>query len=253
MSRIVITGASSGLGQEIKFALQGDNAQTTHEVLDFSYPVYDVRSPIDCEAFLDHHCPPGEKRKRSIDVLINCAGVSPLSFIENAKDEDWNAIMDTNCKGIFNMTRAAIPYLSARGPDGRKYRPFDKSEGGTIINIGSTAAWTPMTCTHIYNASKAAVHMMTRQMARELKPRHGIDVFAIAPNVLEGTGISNSVKSQVPGLRGWTEEEAEAKQASMIPNGVPTPPKAVAEFIAFLLQNKERHKYLTGCIIPYGA
>ncbi len=151
------------------------------------------------------------------------------------------------------MTRAAIPYLSAQGPDGRKYRPFDKSEGGTIINIGSTAAWTPMTCTHIYNTSKAAVHMMTRQMARELKPRHGIDVFAIAPNVLEGTGISNSVKGQVPDLRGWTEEEAEAKQASMIPNGVPTPPKAVAEFIAFLLSSKERHKYLCGCIVPYGA
>lgn len=225
MSRIVITGASSGLGLAIKCVLD----RRSHDVIGFSYPDFDVKDFAICKDFMQRIGP--------IDVLINCAGVSPLSWIDEATDSEWENIMDTNCKGIFNMARAAIPFLS----------------GGTILNIGSTAAWTPMTCTHIYNASKAAVHMMTRQMARELKPRHGIDVFAIAPNVLEGTGISESVKAAVPVLRDWTTEEAAARQAAMIPNGVPTPPRVVAEFIAYLLQDKEHHKYLTGCIVPYGA
>ncbi len=252
MSRIVITGASSGLGLAIKYALEGDTAQATHQVFGFSYPVLDVRSMNDCRQFLQDIC--GDQRhNRSIDVLINCAGVSPLNWIDEATDYEWDHIMDTNCKGVFNMTRAAIPYLSAKGPDGRKYRPFDTSEGGTILNICSTAAWTPMTCTHIYNASKAAVHKMTRQMARELKPRHDIDVFGVAPNQLADTFITDSVNAAVPVLRGWTKEEAEAKQKSMAPAGKATPTSVVADFIAFLLKNKESHRYLTGSILQYGA
>ena len=191
--------------------------------------------------------------QRSIDVLINCAGISPLEWIENGTDDQWDNIFDTNCKGIYNMTRAALPYLSAKEGYGRRYNAFGGGYGGTILNIGSTAAYTPMTTTHIYCASKAAVHMQTLQMARELKPRHDIDVFAIAPNVLEGTGISKSVQAQVPGLRGWTAEDAEAMQKKMTPAGQRTPPIRVAELIAYLLQSKEHHKYLTGTIIPYGA
>ncbi len=247
MSRIVITGGSSGLGAAIVAALAGK-----HEVLDFSLPLHNIRNLEDCKVFMAEACFYKEGQ-RSIDILINCAGVSPLEWIENVSEEEYISVLDTNVKGTFNMIQAALPYLSAKDDFGRRYKPFGGSEGGTILNICSTAAWTPMTCTGAYNTSKAAVHMMTLQMARELKPRHDIDVFGIAPNQLAGTGITNYVNARVPELRGWTPEDAEKKQKSLAPAGEATPPEAVAEFIAFLLQDKNHHKFLTGSIIPYGA
>ena len=135
------------------------------------------------------------------------------------------------------MTRAALPFLS----------------GGTILNICSKTAFVPMTCTHIYNASKAAVHMQTLQMARELKPKYDITVFGVGPNDMEATGMSNMVDDVVPNLRGWTKEYAEEYAAKNRPAGAPTPPALIAEFIAYLLQDKQHHRFLTGAIIPYGV
>ncbi len=122
-----------------------------------------------------------------------------------------------------------------------------------MVNVSSKSAFVPFTTSHIYNASKAAIHMMTLQMARELRPRHGITVFGIGPNDMEGTGMSNYVEEVVPGLRGWTKEYADAYAAKARPAGAPTPPALIAEFLAYLLQDKEHHRFLTGAIIPYGV
>ncbi len=249
MSRIVITGASSGLGAAISEALNRDG----HSVYGFSLPDHDVRDFEDCKDFLAHVCKFKDSGERKIEVLINCAGISPLSWIEYATDGEWDDTFGVNCKGVFNMTRAALHYLSAKPDFGRRYQPFGGGEGGTILNIISTAAFNPMTCSHIYNASKAALLMMTRQMARELKPRHDIDVIGICPNKIEGTEMTKYVEAAVPGLRGWTEEYAKEYERKAIPAGAPTPPEAIADFVAFLLKNKERHKFMTGAIIPYGV
>ena len=157
-----------------------------------------------------------------IDILINNAGVNLIDWLENFEEDMWDKVMDTNAKGIYLMTKACLPSLI-------------KSKG-TVVNIVSNAA-----------------HIMTLQLARELTKKHGITVFGIAPNKLSGTGMSDSIDEQVVKTRGWTKEYAQEYQLNGLLAGEETPPERLAEFIAFLLQSKEHHKYLTGCILPYGA
>jgi len=171
------------------------------------------------------------------DCIINNAGVNFIDWLENTPATEWDRVMDTNAKSIFNMARTFSNHL--------------ETKQGTMINITSNAAWMPMTNSICYNASKAAAHMMTLQLARELSPR-GICVFGIAPNKLAGTGMSKYIEGKVCDLRGWSPEAAASYQLKALPAGAETPPAIVAEFVAFLLGSRENHRYLTGTIIPYG-
>lgn len=223
MSNILITGSGKGLGKAMKDELEKQG----HNILG-----YDINDGNDVT-----------KAKISgsinIDVLINNAGVNLIDWLENFTEDMWDKVMDVNAKGIYMMSRACLPSLI--------------KNRGTILNIVSNAAHMPMTCSLAYNASKGAAHIMTLQMARELTKKHGITVFGIAPNKLSGTGMSKSIDEQVVKTRGWTKEHAQQYQLNGLLTGEETPPQRLAEFIAYLLQSKEHHKYLTGCILPYGA
>ena len=223
MSNILITGSGKGLGKAMKDELEKQG----HNILG-----YDINDGNDVT-----------KAKISgsinIDVLINNAGVNLIDWLENFTEDMWDKVMDVNAKGIYMMSRACLPSLI--------------KNRGTILNIVSNAAHMPMTCSLAYNASKGAAHIMTLQMARELTRRHGITVFGIAPNKLSGTGMSKSIDEQVVKTRGWANDYARQYQLDGLLTGEETPPQRLAEFIAYLLQSKEHHKYLTGCILPYGA
>lgn len=223
MSNILITGTGKGLGKAMKEEL------TNQGHLVHSYNLedgFDIRK-TNSIAF------------PSIDILINNAGINLIDWLENFEEDMWDEVMDTNAKGIYMMTKACLPLLI-------------KSKG-TVLNIVSNAAHMPMTCSLAYNASKGAAHIMTLQLARELTKKYGITVFGIAPNKLSGTGMSESIDNQVVKTRGWTKEYAQNYQLNGLLTGKETPPEKVAEFVAFLLQSKEHHRYLSGCILPYGA
>lgn len=223
MSKILVTGGGAGLGKAIVNALQRDG----HEVI-----VFDRKHGADVRR------PAGPVPER-LDVLINCAGVNITGWLENFSEAQWDQVMDVNAKGIFKMTQWALPELA-------KTR-------GTVLNIVSNASHMPMTTSLAYNASKGAAHIMTLQLARELTKKHGITVFGISPNKLKGTEMSKDIEEQVVTHRGWTKEYAEQYQLNALLAGEETDPVQLAEFIAFLLNNKPRHKYLTGCVLPYGA
>tara|TARA_R110000824_G_scaffold40192_9_gene120736 strand:+ start:81 stop:773 length:693 start_codon:yes stop_codon:yes gene_type:complete len=230
MSRILITGSSKGLGLALAETLRSQG----HTVYGFDINNGgDVRNPT----FVDID---GSQRTiPEIDVLINNAGVNVINWLEDFEEEDWDKVMDTNAKGIYMMSKACLPMLA-------------KNEG-TIVNIVSNAAHMPMTCSLAYNASKAAAHIMTLQLARELTKKHNITVFGIAPNKLSGTGMSDAIDEQVVATRGWSKEYAQEYQLNGLLTGKETPPILLAEFMAYLLQSKKHHEYLTGCILPYGA
>ena len=224
MSNILITGTGKGLGKDMKEELEKQG----HSIIDYNLEDgNDVRTTKDLIMW------------ENIDVLINNAGVNLIDWLENFEEDMWDKVMDTNAKGIYMMTKACLPSLIRRK--------------GTILNIVSNAAHMPMTCSLAYNASKGAAHIMTLQLARELTKKHGITVFGIAPNKLKGTGMSDAIDDQVVKTRGWTKEYAQQYQLNGLLTGEETPPQRLAEFVAFLLQSKEHHKYLTGCILPYGA
>lgn len=221
---VLITGSGSGLGEALTTALWNKS------VLPFDHNAgSDVRDPMRTYG----ECP------ESVDVLINCAGVNKTNWLENVTDAEWDDVMDTNAKGIFKMTQWALPSLI-------KHK-------GVVVNIVSNAAHVPMTCSAAYNASKGAAHILTLQLARELTKKYGITVFGVAPNKMAGTGMSRDIEGQTVALRGWTPEQAAAYQLAALLPGEETPPQAVAEFIAFLLSDRSRNKYLSGTVIPYGA
>tara|TARA_R100001443_G_scaffold44987_1_gene57961 strand:+ start:8025 stop:8699 length:675 start_codon:yes stop_codon:yes gene_type:complete len=224
MSNILITGTGKGLGKAMKEELEKQG----HSIIDYNLEDgNDVRITKDLIMW------------ENIDVLINNAGVNLIDWLEDFEEDMWDKVMDTNAKGIYMMTKACLPSLIRRK--------------GTVLNIVSNAAHMPMTCSLAYNASKGAAHIMTLQLARELTKKHGITVFGIAPNKLKGTGMSDAIDDQVVKTRGWTKEYAQQYQLNGLLTGEETPPQRLAEFVAFLLQSKEHHKYLTGCILPYGA
>lgn len=226
----LVTGGASGLGKLIAMRL-GDEG--FRRVLFDSKHGDDVRNPGDLVASLKAL---GFDR---LDVLINCAGVNQIDWLENFTEAQWDQVVDTNAKGIFMMTRAALPLL--------------KASKGTVLNIVSNASHMPMTCSAAYNASKGAAHILTLQLARELTKKYGITVFGISPNKLAGTGMSADIDKQVCATRGWTPEFARDYQLKSLLTGEETPPELVAEFVAFLLAKPERHKFLSGCVLPYGA
>lgn len=224
MSNIIVTGGDAGLGAAIVDALRKDG----HTVL-----VYDIKQGLDVL-----NPDPVLALTFRVDVLINCAGVNKINWLQNVTEQDWDHVMDVNVKGIFKMTQAFLPNLL--------------KTKGTVLNIASNAAHMPMRCSAAYNASKGAALILTKQLARELTGQ-GVTVFSVSPNKLRGTEMSDSIDRQVVATRGWTMEEAQRYQLAGLLTGEETPPEAVAEFIAFLLQDKEHHKYLSGCDIPYGA
>lgn len=225
MAHILVTGSASGLGLELVHQLRDEG----HSVYEYDIvDGYDVCAPS-----------PELKKLKQLDILINCAGINLIDWLENFTPDQWDAVMDVNAKGIYMMTRALLPLLI----DSR----------GTVLNIVSNAAHMPMTCSLAYNASKGAAHIMTLQLARELTKKHGITVFGVAPNKMSDTGMSRSIDDQVVATRGWNKEYAQQYQLNGLLCGEETDPRLVAEFICFLLQDKRHHKHLTGCILPYGA
>jgi NAD(P)-dependent dehydrogenase (short-subunit alcohol dehydrogenase family) len=218
----IITGGASGLGLELCKAIPDAIS-------------WDLKNGVDVSSWADVH--EAAKDVGPIDVLINCAGVNYIDWFEDLTPNGFEYVMAVNAMGIFNCTHALL----------------SKLRNGTVCNIISNAAHMPMRASLAYNASKAAAAMMTRQMAHELWPWHYITVFGVSPNRLAGTQMSKDVTKRVAQIRDWTLREAQSKQLVAMPIGEETPPALVAEFIAFLLSSKERHKYLHGCIIPYGS
>ena len=106
-----------------------------------------------------------------IDILVNNAGVTRDNILPRLKDEDWDAVIDTNLKGAFNTIRAA-----ARG--------MMKRRSGRIINVSSVVGLTGNKGQSNYAASKAGLVGLTKAIARELASR-GILVNAIAPGYID--------------------------------------------------------------------
>lgn len=222
MSRILVTGGASGLGAALVDLLRADG----HDVIS-----YDIANGVDVVA------PFQLGDLGTLDVLINCAGVNRINWLEQVTDDEWDLVMNTNVKGIFKMTQACLPMLRA--------------SKGTVVNIVSNAAHMPMRCSAAYNASKGAALILSKQLARELIS-DGITVFSVSPNKLRDTGMSNDIDRQVVATRGWSIEEAQRYQMAGLLTGQETDPVACAEFITFLLSTKQRHQALAGCDIPYG-
>lgn len=177
----VITGASSGIGKSIaeelskkgcKVALASRSVDKLKEIgkgLSQSFEVeLDVTSDKSVhEAFekiYDHF--------GRIDILVNSAGVMPLTYLKNEKLEDWLQTIEVNVKGTLRCIHAVLPEMK-------------KQNSGHIINIASVDGKEIFEGGAVYGASKAAVIELSKAMRMELSPDFNIRVTSIEPGTVE--------------------------------------------------------------------
>ncbi|MEM0899084.1 MAG: SDR family oxidoreductase [Pseudomonadota bacterium] len=117
----------------------------------------------------------------SIDLVVNNAGlIDPIARIEDSDPQAWSKFVDVNLKGVYNCVRAAIPHMKSGG-------------GGTIINISSGAATSALEGWSHYCASKAAVLMLTRMIAKE-ESENSIRAVGLSPGTV-ATDMQVAIKS----------------------------------------------------------
>jgi 3-oxoacyl-[acyl-carrier protein] reductase len=189
----LVTGGSRGIGRAIveRFAGEGaavtffyrGNTQAAEDVVaklreaghDVHAEQVDVTDAAACakavEALAD--------RAERIDILVNNAGVIRDNPLTGLEDDDIRVVLDTNVGGVFNVTRAVVPYMVMQ-------------RAGRIVNLSSVAGDKGGRGQSNYAASKGAINALTRALAVELAPRN-IRVNAVAPGVID-TEMSKDVR-----------------------------------------------------------
>jgi 3-oxoacyl-[acyl-carrier protein] reductase len=126
------------------------------------------------------------KEHGALHVLVNNAGITRDTLSMRMKDDDWDAVLDTNLKAVFRVSRAAI-------------RPMMKQRYGRMINITSVVGASGNPGQANYAAAKAGVAGMTRSLARELGSR-GITVNCVAPGFIETDMTKSLTEAQTGAL-----------------------------------------------------
>jgi NAD(P)-dependent dehydrogenase (short-subunit alcohol dehydrogenase family) len=165
----------------------------------------------------------------SLDILVNNAGATWGAPLEEFPQSGWDRVIGTNVEGIFHLTVGLLPALRAAASDEQPAR---------VINIGSIDGLrAPVLDNFSYSASKAAVHMLTRHLAKRLAPDH-ITVNAIAPGPFE----SKMTAFMLSGDQGRETVE------QMVPLRRIGRPDDAAGLTIFLASRAG--SYLTGAVIP---
>lgn len=231
----LVTGGSRGIGRAICLRLAREGAtvvvnyvsseKAAREVVEAisaaggraSTVQADVSKPAEAEAMVDSVV----KEFGALDILVNNAGITRDGLVMRMSESDWDAVLDTNLKGAFICTKAAL-------------RSMMRRRSGRIVNVSSVAGLMGNAGQANYSASKAGVIGFTRAVAREVASRN-ITVNAVAPGYIE-TDIWSSVS-----------EQARSGLMQLIPMGRAGQPEEVAEVVAFLASDAAR--YMTGQVL----
>jgi NAD(P)-dependent dehydrogenase (short-subunit alcohol dehydrogenase family) len=179
----VVTGGNRGLGLAFTRALAQagarvgivarDDAKTADAIRGLPEGVHGFHADVRSRADVERVVPEIVSVLGGVDILVNNAGACVHAPALEVTDEDWSEVVTTNLTGVWNCCQAFGRHMAAGG-------------GGTIVNIGSMSGmivnrpqWQPA-----YNASKAAVHHLTRSLAAEWAPL-GIRVNALAPGYVK--------------------------------------------------------------------
>jgi NADP-dependent 3-hydroxy acid dehydrogenase YdfG len=190
----IVTGASSGIGYATSLALSksgirvavgarrmdrlqeleeqivknhGEGGRGVEEQEIFIQRKLDVTSKSDCDSFVNTVV----RRWGRVDILINNAGLMPLSYFKNCKIEEWEQMIDVNIKGVLYCTSAVIPYM------------LDK-KSGHIVNISSLAGRIVFAGGSVYCATKHAITAFSEGLRKELSPEYNIRVTCVEPGAV---------------------------------------------------------------------
>ena len=227
----IVTGASSGMGREIAALYAREGAKVlavarraerleslAAETKDYSGQIIAHTADMYDSAQVQGMVDAAIAHFGKLDILVNNAGITRDTLAMRMKDEEWDAVIDTNLKAVFRMSRAAI-------------KPMMKQRQGRIISITSVVGASGNPGQANYAASKAGVAGMSRALARELGSR-GITVNSIAPGF-----ISTDMTADLP-------EEQQKALLAQIPLGHLGKPQDIAHAVAFLASPQAA--YITG-------
>jgi len=231
----VITGSSRGIGRAIALKLASlgakvvvnyrTNAEAAQEVVEAieaqggqAIAVQaDVRDADDAKrlikAALDNY--------GRLDILVNNAGTTRDMLLMRMSEEDWDLVINTNLKGAFNCTKAAM-------------RPMMKQRYGRIVNITSVAGLAGNPGQANYSAAKAGLVGFTKALAKEVGSRN-ITVNAVAPGY-----IPTDLTASLP-------QELVEKAIEMTPLGRAGTPEDIANAVAFLVSDEA--SFITGVVL----
>jgi len=192
---VIITGASSGIGYATALSLAKEGAklvvgarrtdrleslvkaieENNGEIL---AQKLDVTKKSDCDDLVNTAI----KKWGKVDVLVNNAGLMPLSFVKNLKVDEWDQMIDVNIKGVLYCTAAVLPHMR-------------EAKSGHIINISSVAGRIVFPAGSVYCATKHAVTAFSEGLRQELSPRNNIRVTTIEPGVV-ATELTNTITDE---------------------------------------------------------
>ena len=216
---VIVTGASSGIGYATALELSKAGAKVAagarrvekletlkNEVQKHGGEIIvkklDVTKKEDCDSFINLVT----KKWNRIDILINNAGIMPLSFFKNLKISEWEQMIDVNLKGVLYCTAAVIPYMMT-------------NKSGHIVNISSVAGRIVFPAGSVYCATKHAVTAFSEGLRQELSQRYNIKVTCIEPGVVS-TELPNTITDK--SLESFVEsvKEMESLNADDIANAI---------------------------------
>lgn len=229
----LVTGASRGIGRAIALRLAEDGANVAviyagsadkaeavvNEITALGVNAKAYRCNVADSAAVNETVKAVTNDLGKIDILVNNAGITRDGLMLRMKDEDFDAVLDTNLKGAFNMIRAC-------------YSGFIRKKSGRIINISSVSGIMGNAGQANYSASKAGVIGLTKSVARELASR-GITCNAVAPGFIQ-TDMTENLGDNNPLL-------------NSIPLGRMGKPEDIAAAVAFLASDSAA--YITGEVL----
>jgi len=236
----LVTGAGSGIGRAIAFALAREGARVAVSDLDLAraqavardigveIPAFglDVTSAERTEAVFAKV----EQALGPLNLVVANAGVSTMRRVVDLTEEDWDFNMDVNAKGVFLTDRAAVRCFLASGTP------------GCIVNTASLAGKTGAPLLAHYAASKFAVVGFTQSLAKEVA-EHGIRVNAVCPGFVRTSMQEREIVWEAE-LRGMTPDAVREEYVSLTPLGRIEEAEDVADTVVYLASDLAR--FVTG-------
>lgn len=236
---VAITGGGSGIGRAISelFAKQGAHVHILElDINNANSTVEQIQA--DGGQATAHICNVTNQKEivnlfttlGSLDILINNAGIAHIGKADNTAEDDFDRVIDVNVKGVYNCTYAAIPL-------------FKKAGRGTILNMGSVAAYVGLSDRFAYTTAKGAVMAMTMSVAKDYL-HENIRCNSISPARVHTPFVDGFIRKNYPGK----EEEMFEKLSKSQPIGRMGKPVEIAYLALYLCS--EEASFITGCDYP---